>query len=211
MLISLMAYGREWTGRIEHNGGEKRMAWSYHGAPAAAKQHVRQTLAPRAQLILSVDPSAIREDVMAAATSVAEEVRLSVHLACQLAFLSTCLRAALSFLHSISTVVLLWTLVSAQEALVRARSAGTEAEMAALAADAAEEEAAEAAAAAAAVAMADSEEEEEDGGGAEAARRRQLAAALVSGDGAAGGAAGGGARGGGDSTGMPKWFRGTGR
>eukprot|EP01043_Picozoa_sp_COSAG02_P024958 COSAG02_NODE_1384_length_12956_cov_126.308446_4_plen_139_part_00 len=90
--ISLMAYGREWTGRIEYKGGEKRMAWSYQGTPAAAKQHVLQTLAPRAQLILSVDPSAIREDVIAAATSVAEEVRLSVHLACQPAFVSTCLR-----------------------------------------------------------------------------------------------------------------------
>jgi hypothetical protein len=81
--FSLMGYGREWTGRIEYKeGGVKRMVWSYQGTPAAAKQHVRQTLAPRAQLILSVDPSAIREDVIAAATSVAEEVRLSVHLAC---------------------------------------------------------------------------------------------------------------------------------
>ena len=71
-----MAYGREWTGKFEYKeGGEKRMAWSYQGTPAAAKQHIRQTLAPRAQLILSVDPSAIREDVIAAATSVAEEVR----------------------------------------------------------------------------------------------------------------------------------------
>lgn len=76
---SLMAYGREWTGRIEYKeGGEKRMAWSYQGTPAAAQQKFRQTLAPRAQLILSVEPSAIREDVLAAAKAAAEEVRWSV-------------------------------------------------------------------------------------------------------------------------------------
>lgn len=52
------------------------MAWSYKGTPAAAQQRAGETLAPRAQLILSVEPSAIREDVLAAATAAAEEVCL---------------------------------------------------------------------------------------------------------------------------------------
>jgi hypothetical protein len=85
-----MAYGREWTGRIEYKtGGEKRMAWSYQGTPAAAQQKGGQTLAPRAQLILSVDATAVRDEVFAAAIAAAEEVPTLSLIVCTLGSHST--------------------------------------------------------------------------------------------------------------------------
>ena len=198
-----MAYGREWAGRIEYKkGGEKRMAWSYQGTPSAAQQKLRHTLAPRAQLILSIDPSAIREEVLAAATSVAAEVCLSVCL-------PVCFQVALLIVShhlyqgsSDTHGCVRRRLCALQEQLARARSAKTQAEMAPADED---DEAAEAAAASAAVAMAESEEDDDED--SEAARRRQLAAALASGDDAAGGSAASGDGG----AGTPKWFRGAGR
>ena len=70
---SLMAFGREWKARHEYTTAGRRIAWSYTGQPKGEAH----TLAPRAQLIMAVEPAQIRAEVMAAAVAAAEEESLA--------------------------------------------------------------------------------------------------------------------------------------